>query len=474
MINTDKSIDKKPLKITETILRDAHQSLIATRMTTEQMLPIVDKMDQIGYHAVECWGGATFDASLRFLKEDPWERLRKLRAGFKNTKLQMLFRGQNILGYNHYADDVVEYFVQKSIANGIDIIRIFDCLNDLRNLETAVKAANKENGHAQIALSYTLGDAYTLDYWKDMAKRIEDMGAKSLCIKDMAGLLVPVKATELVEALKESVDIPIDLHTHYTSGVASMTYMKAVEAGCDIIDTAISPFAMGTSQPATEVMVEAFKGTPYDTGLNLDKLSEIADYFRPMREEALKSGLMNTKVLGVNIQTLRYQVPGGMLSNLVSQLKEMGQEDKYEQVLEEVPKVRKDFGEPPLVTPSSQIVGTQAVLNVVSGERYKMVTKESKKLLSGEFGQTVKPFDKEVQKKCIGDTKPITCRPADLIKPQLADIEKEMAQYKQQDEDVLSYALFPQVATEFFKYREAQQNKIDAAAADTENKAYPV
>ena len=466
--------EKKPLKITETVLRDAHQSLIATRMTTEQMLPIVDKMDKIGYHAVECWGGATFDASLRFLKEDPWERLRKLRDGFKNTKLQMLFRGQNILGYNHYADDVVEYFVQKSIANGIDIIRIFDCLNDLRNLETAVKAANKENGHAQIALSYTLGDAYTLDYWKDMAKRIEDMGAKSLCIKDMAGLLVPTKATELVQALKESVEIPIDLHTHYTSGVASMTYMKAVEAGCDIIDTAISPFSMGTSQPATEVMVEAFKGTEYDTGLDQAKLAEIADYFRPMREDALKSGLMNTKVLGVNIQTLRYQVPGGMLSNLVSQLKEMGQEDKYEQVLEEVPRVRKDFGEPPLVTPSSQIVGTQAVLNVVSGERYKMVTKESKKLLSGQFGQTVKPFNPEVQKKCIGDEKPITCRPADLIKPQLADIEKEMAQYKQQEEDVLSYALFPQVATEFFKYREAQQNKVDASAADTETKAYPV
>ena len=386
----------------------------------------------------------------------------------------MLFRGQNILGYNHYADDVVEYFVQKSIANGIDIIRIFDCLNDLRNLETAVKAANKENGHAQIALSYTLGDAYTLDYWKDMAKRIEDMGAKSLCIKDMAGLLVPAKATELVTALKESVAIPIDLHTHYTSGVAAMTYMKAVEAGCDIIDTAMSPFAMGTSQPATEVMVEAFKGTEYDTGLDQTKLAEIAEYFRPMREEALKSGLMNTKVLGVNIKTLMYQVPGGMLSNLVSQLKEMGQEDKYEKVLEEVPRVRKDFGEPPLVTPSSQIVGTQAVLNVVSGERYKMVTKESKKLLSGEFGQTVKPFDPEVQKKCIGDVKPITCRPADLIKPQLADLEKEMAQYKQQDEDVLSYALFPQVAMEFFKYREAQQNKIDGAVADTENKAYPV
>ncbi len=466
--------EKKPLKITETILRDAHQSLIATRMTTEQMLPIIDKMDQVGYHSVECWGGATFDASLRFLKEDPWERLRKLRAGFKNTKLQMLFRGQNILGYNHYADDVVEYFVQKSIANGIDIIRIFDCLNDLRNLETAVKAANKENGHAQIALSYTLGDAYTLDYWKDMAKRIEDMGAKSLCIKDMAGLLVPVKATELVTALKGSVDIPIDLHTHYTSGVAAMTYLKAAEAGCDIIDTAMSPFSMGTSQPATEVMVEAFKGTPYDTGLDQNKLAEIADYFRPLREEALKSGLMNTKVLGVNIQTLRYQVPGGMLSNLVSQLKEMGQEDKYEKVLEEVPRVRKDFGEPPLVTPSSQIVGTQAVLNVVSGERYKMVTKESKKLLAGEFGQTVKPFDPEVQKKCVGDVKPITCRPADLIKPQLAELEKEMKQYKQQDEDVLSYALFPQVAMEFFKYREAQQTKADSAAADKENIAYPV
>ena len=286
---------KKPIKITETILRDAHQSLIATRMTTEQMLPIIDKMDKVGYHAVECWGGATFDASLRFLKEDPWERLRKLRNGFKNTKLQMLFRGQNILGYNHYADDVVEYFVQKSLANGIDIIRIFDCLNDIRNLETAVKAANKENGHAQIALSYTLGDAYTMDYWKDMAKKIEDLGAKSLCIKDMAGLLTPYEATELVTALKESVDIPIDLHTHYTSGVAAMTYMKAVEAGCDIIDTAMSPFALGTSQPATEVMVETFRGTPYDTGLDQNLLAEIAEYFRPMREEALQSGLIDRK-----------------------------------------------------------------------------------------------------------------------------------------------------------------------------------
>ena len=467
---------KKPLKITETVLRDAHQSLIATRMTTEQMLPIIDKMDKVGYHSVECWGGATFDASLRFLKEDPWMRLRKLRDGFKNTKLQMLFRGQNILGYNHYADDVVEYFVQKSIANGIDIIRIFDCFNDLRNLETAVKAAKKEKGHAQIALSYTLGDAYTLDYWKDTARRIEDMGADSICIKDMAGLLVPYKATELVQALKEGSSLPIQMHTHYTSGVASMTYLKAVEAGADIIDTAMSPFSMGTSQPATEVMVETFKGTEYDTGLDQNLLAEIAEYFQPMREEALKSGLMNTKVLGVNIKTLLYQVPGGMLSNLVSQLKEAGAEDKYQKVLEEIPRVRKDYGEPPLVTPSSQIVGTQAVLNVLQGERYKMITKESKKVLAGEFGQTIKPFNPEVQKKAIGDAKPITCRPADLIEPQLEKYNNDpvVQRYKQQDEDVLSYALFPAVATEFFKYREAQQTKVDPAAVDTENKAYPV
>ena len=384
-------IEKKPVKIVETVLRDAHQSLLATRMSTEQMLPIIDKMDKVGYHAVECWGGATFDACLRFLKEDPWERLRKLRDGFKNTKLQMLFRGQNILGYNHYADDVVEYFVQKSIANGIDIIRIFDCLNDIRNLETAVKATKKEKGHAQIALCYTLGDAYTLDYWRDIARKIEDMGADSLCIKDMAGLLTPYQAAELVQALKEGTKLPIDLHTHYTSGVASMTYMKAVEAGCEIIDCAMSPLALGTSQPATEVMVETFRGTPYDTGYDQNLLAEIAAYFQPIREEALKSGLLNPKVLGVNIKTLQYQVPGGMLSNLVSQLKEAGQEDKYQQVLEEIPRVRKDFGEPPLVTPSSQIVGTQAVLNVLMGERYKMVPKESKKIMLGEFGQTVKP-----------------------------------------------------------------------------------
>ncbi len=464
----------KPIKITETVLRDAHQSLIATRMTTEQMLPIIDKMDQVGYHSVECWGGATFDASLRFLHEDPWERLRKLRDGFKKTKLQMLFRGQNILGYRPYADDVVEYFVQKSIANGIDIIRIFDCLNDLRNLQTAVKAANKEKGHAQVALSYTLGDAYTLEYWKETAKRIEDMGADSICIKDMAGLLVPYKATELVEALKEGSSLPIQLHTHYTSGVASMTYLKAVEAGCDVIDTAMSPFALGTSQPATEVMVETFKGTPYDTGFDQKLLAEIADYFRPLREEAIASGLLNPKVLGVDIKTLMYQVPGGMLSNMVSQLKEMKAEDRYYDVLEEIPRVRKDFGECPLVTPSSQIVGTQAVLNVITGERYKTTTKETKDVLSGKYGQTVKPFNPEVQKMVIGDAEPLTCRPADLLEPELDKIEAEMEQYKEQDEDVLTYALFPQVAMDFFRYREAQKTKVDATVADTENKVYPV
>ncbi len=465
---------KKPIEITETVLRDAHQSLIATRMTTEQMLPIVDKMDQVGYHSVECWGGATFDASLRFLKEDPWDRLRKFRDGFKNTKLQMLFRVQNILGYRPYADDVVEYFVQKSFANGIDIIRIFDCMNDLRNLQTAVTAANKEKGHAQVALSYTLGDAYTVDYWVDLAKKIEDMGANSICIKDMAGLLLPYAATELIGALKDAVSLPIQLHTHYTSGVASMTYMKAVEAGVDVIDTAISPFAMGTSQPATEVMVETFRGTPYDTGYDQNLLAEIADYFRPIRDDALDSGLLNPKNMGVNIKTLLYQVPGGMLSNLTSQLKEQHAEDKYYDVLEEVPKVRQDLGECPLVTPSSQIVGTQAVFNVIAGDRYKMVTKETKDVLSGKYGATIKPFNPEVQKQCIGDTEPITCRPADLIDDELDTLRGEIEQYQEQDEDVLTYALFPQVAIDYFKYRDAQKEKVDATVADTENGAYPV
>ena len=438
---------KKPVRITETVLRDAHQSLIATRMPTEVMLPIADKMDQVGYEAVEMWGGATFDSCLRFLKEDPWERLRKLKEKFKKTPMQMLLRGQNLLGYSHYSDDVVEYFVQKSIANGIDRIRIFDCLNDLRNLETSVKATKKEGGHAQIALSYTLGDAYTEDYWMNIAREIEEMGADSLCIKDMAGLLLPYDAEKLVKALKRGTDIPIELHTHYTSGCGSMTYLKAIEAGVDIIDCAISPLALGTSQPATEVMVGALKGTERDTGLDQALLKEIADYFTPYREECLENGLLSTKVLGVNIRTLIYQVPGGMLSNMVSQLAEQGASDKLTAVLEEVPRVRKDLGEPPLVTPSSQIVGTQAVMNVLMGERYKMATEQTKDLIRGKYGQTIKPMNEEVVKKVIGDEERITCRPADLIPPQLPQFEKECAQWKQQDEDVLSYALLTKADT---------------------------
>lgn len=444
---------KKPVKIVETVLRDAHQSLIATRMPTEKMLPIIDTMDQVGYHAVECWGGATFDACLRFLNEDPWDRLRKLRDGFKHTKLQMLFRGQNILGYRPYADDVVEYFVQKSVANGIDIIRIFDCLNDLRNLQSSIRAANREKAHAQVALSYTLGDAYTLEYWIEKAKQIEEMGADSICIKDMAGLLLPYQAEELVTALKENVDLPLELHTHYTSGVASMTYLKAVEAGADIIDCAISPFALGTSQPATEVMVETFRGTPYDSGYDQKVLAKITDYFRPYKEECIENGLLNPKNMGVDIKTLLYQVPGGMLSNLTSQLKEQNAEDKFYDVLEEVPRVRKDLGEPPLVTPSSQIVGTQAVFNVLMGKRYLMVTKETKDILLGKYGETVKPVNEELKKQVIGSEEPISCRPADLLEDELENLESEMAEYRQQDEDVLSYALFPQVATDFFKKR---------------------
>ena len=462
------------VKITETVLRDAHQSLIATRMPSELMEPILDQMEEVGYHAVECWGGATFDACLRFLKEDPWERLRMFKRHFKNTKLQMLFRGQNILGYNHYADDVVEYFVEKSIANGIDIIRIFDCLNDIRNLETAVKACNKEGGHAQIALCYTLGDAYTLEYWENLAREVESLGADSLCIKDMAGLLLPKQATELVEALKKGTKLPIEMHTHYTTGMASMTYLKAIEAGADIIDTASTPFSMGTSQPSTDVMVAALQGTEYDTGLDLDKLIAISNYFQPYREECIKSGLLSTKVLGVDVKALKYQVPGGMLSNLISQLHQAGKDDKLQEVLEEVPRVRKDFGEPPLVTPSSQIVGTQAVMNVIAGERYKMVPKESYKLVAGEFGKTVKPMNPEVVEKVLKGEKQMTDRPADHIAPQLKKFEEEAKEWTRQPEDVLSYALFPQVAKDFFEYRDAQKSGVALSAADKASKSYPV
>lgn len=464
----------KKVEITETILRDAHQSLIATRMTTETMLPIIEKLDQVGYHSLEAWGGATFDACLRFLNEDPWERLRKIRDKAKNTKLQMLFRGQNILGYKNYADDVVEYFVQKSLANGIDIIRIFDALNDVRNLKCAINACKKEKGHVQATVCYTISPVHTIETFVKMAKELEEMGADSICIKDMAGLLLPYTAYELVKAMKETVKIPIQLHTHYTSGVASMTYLKAIEAGVDVVDCALSPLAMGTSQPATEPLVATLKDTPYDTGYDLDLMSEIADYFRPFREEYLKSGLMNPKVLGVDVNTLRYQVPGGMLSNLVSQLKQQGAEDRYEEVLEEVPRVREDLGFPPLVTPTSQIVGTQAVLNVLMGERYKMITKETKGIVRGEYGKTPVAIKDEIVKKIIGDEKRITCRPADLLKPELPEMREKMKEYLEQDEDVLSYALFDQVAVKFFEQRRAAKYKIDKDMVNMEEMTHPV
>ena len=462
------------VKITETVLRDAHQSLIATRMTMDEMLPILPLMDKVGYHSVECWGGATFDACLRFLNEDPWERLRTLKKNLPNTKLQMLFRGQNMLGYRHYADDVLEYFVQKSVANGIDIIRIFDALNDIRNLETAIKAAKKEGAHTQVAISYTLGDVFTTDYYVDYAKRIESAGADSICIKDMAALLTPYETEKLVKALKSAVKIPIQLHTHYTSGLASMCLLKGIEAGVDVIDTAMSPLALGTSHAPTESMVAALQGTEYDTDLDLVLLTEIRDYFMKLRKKYIDSGLLDPKMLAVDANALIYQVPGGMLSNLLSQLKQAGKEDKLEEVLKEVPRVRKDAGYPPLVTPSSQIVGTQAVFNVIMGERYKMVTKEFKGIVRGEYGRTPVPIDPEFRKKIIGDDTPIDCRPADLLEPELDKLKKECAEWTEQEEDVLSYAQFGQVAVKFFENRRNAKFGIDGAHSDSEKQIHPV
>jgi len=459
--------------ITETVLRDAHQSLIATRMKIDDMLPILEKLDSVGYHSLEAWGGATFDACLRFLDEDPWERLRKIRSKTK-TKLQMLLRGQNILAYKNFADDVVEYFVQKSIANGIDILRIFDALNDPRNIETAIKACKKEGGHAQGTVCYTISPVHSLQHFVNDAKQLVEMGSDSICIKDMAGLLTPYAAFELVKAIKENVKVPVQLHTHYTSGVGSMTYLKAIEAGVDVVDCAISPMALGTSQPATEPLVATLKNTPFDTGLDLGLLSEIAEYFRPIKDKYLESGLLDVKVMGVDVNALIYQVPGGMLSNLVSQLKQSNAVDKYEEVLKEVPRVREDFGYPPLVTPTSQIVGTQAVLNVLMGERYKMVPKESKALVKGEYGKTPAPIPEKITRKILGDEEPITCRPADLLSPELDGIREQMKEYLEQEEDVLSYALFPQVAENFFKLRQAGKYGIDSNLVDYKDKVHPV
>jgi oxaloacetate decarboxylase alpha subunit len=450
------------VKITETVLRDSHQSLIATRMTTEEMIPILTEMDKVGYHSLEAWGGATFDACLRFLDEDPWDRLRVIRDNVKNTKLQMLFRGQNILGYRHYADDVVAYFVQKSIANGIDIIRIFDALNDIRNLKTAIDATKKEGGHVQAAISYTTSPVHSNKGFAEYAAQLESAGADSICIKDMAGLLKPYEAYDLVKAIKEKVKIPVQLHTHYTSGLASMTVLKAVEAGVDVVDTAISPMAMGTSQPPTEPIVATFQGTEYDTGLDLHQLDKISKYFTALRDKYIKEGLLDPKVLNINVNALMYQVPGGMLSNLISQLKQAGKSDLLGEVLEEVPRVREDSGYPPLVTPTSQIVGTQAVLNILSGERYKMVSKEFKGLVRGEYGKTPVEIKKEFREKIIGNEKPITYRPADDLKPELDTLRAEMKQYEEQEEDVLTYALFDQVATKFFEKRKQKKYGLDA------------
>ena len=458
--------------ITETVLRDAHQSLIATRMTTEEMLPMLPLLDKIGFHSLECWGGATFDACLRFLDEDPWERLRIIRDNCKNTKLQMLFRGQNMLGYRHYADDVVEYFVQKSVANGIDIIRIFDALNDIRNLKTAISAAKKEKAHAQVAISYTTGPVFNLEYYKNYAKQIEDAGADSICIKDMAGLLTPYFTYDLVKAIKETVSLPVQLHSHYTSGLASMVMLKGIEAGADVIDTAMSPLALGTSHPATESMVAALKGTEYDTELDLVALDEISKYVTTLREKYIASGLLNPKLLASDAKALIYQVPGGMLSNLVSQLKGAGKEDKLSEVLAEVPKVRADCGFPPLVTPTSQIVGTQTVFNVILGERYKTVTKEFKGLVKGEYGKTPVEIDPDFRKKIIGDEQPVDCRPADLLSPELDKLREEIKPLAEQEEDVLSYAQFGAVAEKFFERRRNRRYGVDTDGADFKNKIH--
>ena len=464
----------KKIGITETVLRDAHQSLIATRMPIEDMLPILEKLDKVGFYSLECWGGATFDSCLRFLNEDPWERLRTIRKMCPNTKLQMLFRGQNMLGYRHYADDVLEYFVQRSVANGIDIIRIFDALNDIKNLEVAIKAAKKEGAHAQVAISYTTGPVFTHEYYVNYAKTIESAGADSICIKDMAALLTPYETEALVKAIKAAVKIPVQIHTHYTSGLASMCLLKGIEAGADMIDTAMSPLALGTSHAPTESMVAALKGTEYDTGLDLVALSEVREYFMTLREKYIKEGLLDPKMLATDAKALIYQVPGGMLSNLLSQLKQAGKADQLTAVLEEVPRVRKDAGYPPLVTPTSQIVGTQAVFNVITGERYKMCTNEFKGLVAGKYGTTPVPVDPEFQKKIIGDEEPITCRPADLLEPELETLRKECAEWVEQEEDVLSYAQFPKVATDFFKKRRDAKYGIDGKHADAAANVHPV
>ena len=468
------TLAKKPVKITEVVLRDAHQSLLATRMTIDDMRPILPEMDKIPYFSVECWGGATFDSCIRFLDEDPWDRLRILRKELPHQKLQMLFRGQNMLGYRPYADDAVEYFVKKSVANGIDVIRIFDALNDPRNLQTAIKAANKEGAHVQACISYTLSPVHNNEYFCQYAKTLEEMGVNSICIKDMAGLLKPYTTYELVKKLKETVSIPVDVHSHYTAGLASMSILKGIEAGADIVDTAMSPLALGTSHMPTESLVAALQGTDYDTGLDLNQLNVVRAYFAKLREKYIANGQISPKSLGVDANTLLYQVPGGMFSNMLKQLKDAGKEDKLDDVLAEIPRVREDAGYPPLVTPTSQIVGTQAVFNVIMGERYKMVTKEFKGLVHGDYGKTPAPIKPEFQNMILKGEQPITCRFADTLEPEMDKLKAEAAKYAIQEEDVLTYAMFPQVAPKFFEKRNARMQGVDAVHADYENKSHPV
>lgn len=443
---------KRRVGITDTTLRDGHQSLLATRMKIEDMLPIAEEIDSMGFHSVEVWGGATFDSCMRFLNEDPWERLRTLKKVFKNTKTQMLLRGQNVVGYKHYADDVLDEFIKYSVANGMDIFRIFDALNDVRNMERAMRVAKQEGGHVQATVVYTISPYHDMDFYMHTAKELQEIGADSICLKDMAGILSPYIAYDIIKGWKEILDIPVQLHAHYTSGMASMAYLKAIEAGCDVVDCAISSMALQTSQPAIETMVASLEQGPFKTDLDLTKLSRISDYFREVRK---KYEQFDSSSSNVDTNVLLYQVPGGMISNFVNQLKEQNALDKLPQVLAEVPRVREDFGFPPLVTPSSQIVGAQAAINVIVGQRYLFATDEVKNYMRGFYGRPPAPVNEEVRKKIIGNEEPITVRPADLIEPELPKARELVAEYIQKPEDVVSAALFPQVAPEFLKQRMA-------------------
>ena len=449
------------VQITETILRDAHQSQAATRMRTDEMLPVADKLDKVGYWSLEAWGGATFDSCLRFLNEDPWERLRKIRAAVPNTKLQMLLRGQNVLGYSHYPDDFVKLFVQKSVENGIDIIRIFDALNDTNNLKVAMEATVKAGAIASGTLSYTTSPVHTQKKYVEMVKELKEMGASTICIKDMAGIMGPKEAYDLVSAIKDAApELPIDLHTHSTTGLAFMTYLKAVEAGVDIIDTAISPFSGGTSQPATETLAYALRQLGYEVDLDDKCTKKIADYFKVVRDDYIKDGTLMPKSMATDTQCLTYQIPGGMLSNLLSQLKQVNALDRFDEVLVETPKVRKDMGYPPLVTPTSQMVGVQAVRNVLDGQRYKSVSKEIKAYCRGEYGHTPAPIDPEIQKMILGDEQPLTVRYADTLEPVVDKTREKLGDLARSDEDVLSYIAFPNLAEKFFEERKAKEENV--------------